>query len=502
MSLFGCAGWMLAGMVFGLQWAGSPAWAQTKTTIKVPAPPAHETYVQHLERLYQKAGRDLERSEKNLKSEKDKGYGFDACVVNRLEAETENARWFRAHRADIENHYRNLEGALQQVFQRLNVEPIRVPTKPPQEQREIPVSIQTVLNFIKLSNERLKSCSPEGLAELRRRFDDPGANSICDASGNKVGVAFSQVKSALAQMVTNLNASLKERDENFRLGILETEAGFDLKLVLNLKGSDGADQKLEVSLLEAFRRADGSMTILEAQKWHVILGSRTRIAGRAIEGRERFLEFIWEKRGLCPNLISMGAFRGVARLRPRGEPLKVYEDFTGVMAWGEWKKYLKDDGIAPESMSRAAMRVEFQAASDCVKTVFQIYHGFGYPGVDDGFNSYAWLCGETDRSPAEGKGESADYVAWLVQALGVGIGDQDVLTQGSMDNCLGRVAIASAVKGGHFNSNLDWLCGISRHSPVAAYQSNEAYISCLEWKILAGEKETDNLLACKEECGK
>jgi hypothetical protein len=468
--------------------AQSPAKVAKPTT--AVAAPVNETYMQYLERMDQKASRDLERAQKGLDAEKDKSEGYDPCMANRLAAEIENARWFKEHRADFETPYRNLEESLQRVSHRLNLEPIRVLSRPPQEVREIPVSLQTVVDFIRVFNKRLKSCTPENLPELRRQFDDPGMNSICDANGNKVGVAISQVKDALAQMVMNLNMSLKEQSENYRLDLQTSEARFDLNFVLTLKGPDGAEQKLQVSLLEAVRRADGSIGIPEARKWDVIQRSQVRISGRAIEGRERFLEFIWEKRGLCPNLILMGALRGLAHFRPSGERLNVYEDFTELMAWSESKKYVKSDGIA-----RASIPVEFQAASECVKIAYQVFPGFR------GYADYAWLCGESDNSPVKGKGVKADHVEWLAQALGVGIRDGWVLTRGSMNNCLGRAAIASTVAGAKFSfKDFQWLCGISDNTPVAAYRTNETYISCLERKILVGEKDGNNLTACKEEC--
>lgn len=455
------------------------------------APLVSETYLQHLERMSQKASRDLERAQKALDAEKDKKEGYDPCLANRFAAEVENARWFKEHKADFETPYRNLEASLGRVSQRLNLESIRVLSRPPQEVREIPVSLQTVVDFIQVFNKRLKSCTPENLPELRRQFDDPGMNSICDANGNKVGVAISQVKDALAQMVTNLNASLKEQSENYRLELQTTDTRFDLNLVLTLKGPDSAEQQLEIPLLEATRRADGSLGIPEAQKWDVIQRSQVPIDGRAIGGRERFLEFIWEKRGLCPNLIRMGAVRALARFRPSSERLNVYEDFTELMAWSESKKYVKGDGIA-----RTPMPAEFQNASDCVKMAYQIY-----PGFNHGYADYAWLCGETDNSPVKGKGVKADYVEWLAQALGVGIRDGELLTQGSMKSCIGRAAIASAVAGAKFRfSDIQWLCGISSNTPVAAYRSNETYISCLERKIMTGETDGNKLTACKEEC--
>jgi hypothetical protein len=88
---------------------------------------------------------------------------------------------------------------------------------PGQEVREVPVTLTTVIGFIRFFNQKMQACAPENLAEQRRQLDDPALNSIRDADGNQAGVGISQLKDALGQMVKNLNMSLKEKKETYRI---------------------------------------------------------------------------------------------------------------------------------------------------------------------------------------------------------------------------------------------------------------------------------------------
>jgi hypothetical protein len=412
-------GWMLAGMVFGLQWAGSPVWAQKATPQKTTHPkPAQaqksaavstpvSTTVPYLDRMLGLAKRDYALAELAYKAEVRKGKGYDPCLANRLSAEMKNAQWMSDHYGELAA----LSKRLGTLPREVSVEPIRVPAVSGQSTREISISLRTVLDLFQLYNDRLSSCSTADEKALCEQFNNPSRNLIRDANGIEVGVALDQAKDALNQKLKNLNATLKERNEGYRLRVDQSDTRLDLIYEITWLDEKNQSWELGVSLLNSKEGLDGSLQISEEQKWPAILERNIQLGGKPIQGLPRLLSFMIEEKGACEELDQW--IRRVWWLYPDWLPnsLKLHESYPSVV----------------EALKQAQKNwVKSQSA--CVQRLFLAFPGFN---GDD----YSWLCGETRNSPVQGYGSLEPYIRCVEGKLKAGERDGNVLTACKEECC-------------------------------------------------------------------
>ena len=255
-----------------------------------------------LERAKEQADADLASVNKILEAEYAKEKNYDACKVVQLEAEQEYDDWFIKNYSKFEETSSTIDSTIAAANAKLETlkdQSVRVLAVKEQATPEIEMNLETMINYFKLFNNRLLSCSKDSKQELIDQMESP--------KRNKYHVAHSQVLVAMKTMTMNLNASLKQQGVTYEIAFKPAPCGyaFELRVKLNVSG---IQQEYDFSLLDSVDGAHLTKIVLgEEAKWSAL--SKSKIDGLPVDGMLRYRLTQEKKKGKCENLVKIPSVR-------------------------------------------------------------------------------------------------------------------------------------------------------------------------------------------------
>lgn len=221
------------------------------------------------------------------------GTQFKVCEIARLRATVAYDQWFLDHFAEfeeLERSYTEAAARAESQLAELNRQTVSTLAKKGQT-KQVELNFQAILDYFRKFNTRYKNTPPAQRAELLELQNDPTMNP-------PLYVAHEQILEGMRMMTTNINATLKQRQEAYELSFVENVDGVDVQL--RAKSATG-EVVFTKSLLAGTVTANGPAAFDSASIWKYLSSKEARISGLPVNGIRRFFEMQRKLTGSCLN---------------------------------------------------------------------------------------------------------------------------------------------------------------------------------------------------------
>ena len=246
-----------------------------------------------------------------LDAEYKKSENYDACKVVQLEAEQEYDEWFIKNYSDFEKISSSIDEVINTANAKLGTlkdQSVQVNAVEGQN-GEVNVDLEKMVSYFRMFNGRLRTCAKNAKLELIDQMESPKRNPL--------HITHDQVLTAMKNITTNLNASLKEQGVSYEVAFKPAACGYELELKVKLS-VNGIKQEYDFSLLDSKNDTELTKIALgEEAKWSAL--SKSKIDHLPVDGMLRYGIIQERKKGKCEDLVKIPSYRS-------GKPFSTYAE--------------------------------------------------------------------------------------------------------------------------------------------------------------------------------